>query len=142
MTAGGITSTQLANNAVTTTNITDSNVTTAKINNAAVTAAKLSGAQSGSAPVYGARAWASVTSGGSISASGNVSSITKGSTGIYQVNFTTNMSSSNYAAVATPTGAKNIFCDINSRSSSSCTVETFSDSGSNVDSSFCLVVME
>jgi hypothetical protein len=142
VTAGGITSTQLANNAVTTTNITDSNVTTAKINNAAVTAAKLSGAQSGSAPVYGARAWASVTSGGSISASGNVSSITKGSTGIYQVNFTTNMSSSNYAAVATPTGAKNIFCDINSRSSSSCTVETFSDSGSNVDSSFCLVVME
>lgn len=142
VTSGGITATQLASDSVTTAKILNSNVTTAKINDAAVTAAKLSGAQSGSAPVYGARAWASITSGASISASGNVSSVSKGGTGLYQVNFTTNMPSSSYAAVATPTGAKNVFCDILSRSSSSCTVEVFSDSGSNVDNSFCLIVME
>jgi len=142
VTSGGITATQLASDSVTTNKILVSNVTTSRLADAAVTAAKLSGAQSGSAPVYGARAWASITSGAGISASGNVSSVSKGGTGLYQVNFTTNMPSSSYAAVATPTGTKNVFCDILSRSSSSCTVEVFSDSGSNVDNSFCLIVME
>ena len=76
--AGGITSNELANDAVTTAviinnavttakildanvttaKIADANVTTAKIADANVTAAKLDGAQTGTAPIYGVRAWA------------------------------------------------------------------------------------
>jgi hypothetical protein len=56
---------------------------------------------SGSAPVYACRAWVSfdgTTSPGTIRASGNVSSVTKNSTGNYTVNFTTAMPDNNYAA--------------------------------------------
>lgn len=62
-----VTAAKLATDAVETLKIKDANVTaaklasdavtTAKILNANVTAAKLSGAQTGSAPIYGARAW-------------------------------------------------------------------------------------
>jgi len=75
--AQGITSNELASNAVTTVKITNLNVTTEKIANesitllkmasdsvgidqivdASVTATKLSGAQTGTAPIYGVRAW-------------------------------------------------------------------------------------
>jgi hypothetical protein len=60
---------------------------------------------SGSAPVYACRAWCvfNGTSTPSISASGNVSSITDNGTGYYSVNFTTAMPDSNYAASITPT---------------------------------------
>lgn len=63
-----VTAGKLADAAVTTSKITDLNVTagklaadsvtTAKILNANVTAAKLDGAQTGSAPIFGVRAWA------------------------------------------------------------------------------------
>ena len=66
---GAVTAGKLATDAVETLKIKDANVTaaklasdavtTAKILNANVTAAKLSGAQTGSAPIYGARAWCS-----------------------------------------------------------------------------------
>jgi hypothetical protein len=54
----------------------------------------------GSAPIYGCRAWVNFTSGGTINASGNVSSVTY-SGGAYVVNFTTPMQDANYAATAT-----------------------------------------
>jgi hypothetical protein len=59
---------------------------------------------SGSAPVYAARAWVNFTGTGTvtINASGNVSSITDGGTGVYTVNFTTAMDDTNYAIVGTP----------------------------------------
>lgn len=79
-------------------------ITTARINNAAVTAAKLDGAQTGSAPIYAARAW--VRFNGSIAsptigASGNVSSVTKNSTGNYTINFTTAMPDTLYTTFVT-----------------------------------------
>jgi hypothetical protein len=55
---------------------------------------------SGSAPVYACRAWVNfdgTTSPGTIRASGNVSSVTKNSTGNYTVNFTTATPDVNYA---------------------------------------------
>lgn len=52
---------------------------------------------SGSAPVYGCRAWVNFNgSTGTIRASGNVSSITKNTTGDYTINFTTAMPDANY----------------------------------------------
>jgi hypothetical protein len=57
---------------------------------------------SGSAPVYACRAWVNfngTTSPGTIRASGNVSSVAKGGTGIYTVNFTTAMPDANYVAM-------------------------------------------
>jgi hypothetical protein len=59
---------------------------------------------SGSAPVYACRAWVNfngTTAPGTIRASGNVSSVTRNSTGIYTINFTTAMPDSNYSALAT-----------------------------------------
>jgi hypothetical protein len=56
----------------------------------------------GSAPVYACRAWVNFNGTGTVAirASGNVSSITDGGTGLYTVNFTTAMVDANYSAVA------------------------------------------
>lgn len=100
---GSVSSTKLASDSVTTAKIVDANVTTAKIADASITPAKLNGAQSGSAPVYGARAWVTfdgTTSPPSISASGNVSSVSRSATGDYTINFTTALPDANYAVSA------------------------------------------
>ena len=57
---------------------------------------------SGSAPIYAARAWVNFngTSTVAIRASGNVSSITDVSTGIYTINFTTALVDANYSICA------------------------------------------
>jgi len=98
-----------ATNATTATTVSDNAITTAKILNANVTAAKLNGAQTGTAPIYGVRAW--VTFAGNravgtcpISASGNVTSVTKIATGQYSVRMTTAMPFSGYAVVSTGSG--------------------------------------
>jgi uncharacterized protein YjbI with pentapeptide repeats len=98
-----ITTAKIADANVTTAKIVDANVTTAKIADASITPAKLSGAQTGSAPLYGARAW--VTFDGTatpptISASGNVSSVTRSATGDYTINFSTALPDANYAVSA------------------------------------------
>jgi hypothetical protein len=121
----GVTEGKLAANAVTTAKITDANVTeakiasnavtTAKINNAAITdakidtmaATKLTGDiaaaritnalnATGSAPIYACRAWVNFNNSG-IRASGNVSSVTRNSTGNYTINFATAMPDVNYS---------------------------------------------
>jgi hypothetical protein len=53
----------------------------------------------GSAPLYGCRAWVKFNAAGTISASGNVSSVTKNGTGDYTVNFTTAMQDANFVAI-------------------------------------------
>ena len=66
---------------------------------AVVTASALTTA-SGSAPSYSARAWVNFDGTTStIAASGNVSSVSNTSTGVFTVNFTTAMQDTNYAAV-------------------------------------------
>lgn len=66
---------------------------------------------SGSAPSYSARAWASWIANGTISASGNVTSVTNTSTGLYTIAFTTAMQDANYAVVTgqSSVGAANAF---------------------------------
>lgn len=60
---------------------------------------------SGSAPVFAARAWANFNgTNGSINASGNISGISRTSTGKYTVTFTTAMPNTNYAVIATVNG--------------------------------------
>jgi hypothetical protein len=73
-------------------------VATAGIADAAVTAPKLSGAQTGSAPIFGVRAWGKFEGQTSniactVNASGNVTSVTRTSTGVYEVVMTTAPSS-------------------------------------------------
>lgn len=80
----------------------DASVVSADIAAGAVAAAKLDGAQSGSAPIYGARAWVNFAGAtGTINASGNVSGVTRNSTGTYTITFTTAMADANYSVVAT-----------------------------------------
>jgi len=66
---------------------------------ASITPAKMSGAQSGSAPAYATRGWVNFNGTGTIAirASGNVSSITDGGTGIYTVNWAIPMASAEYS---------------------------------------------
>ena len=67
-----------------------------------ITAPMLDGGQTGSAPAFVARAWLRQNNNSGtpeIVDSGNVSSITDNSTGNYTMNFTTDMSSTNYCAV-------------------------------------------
>jgi hypothetical protein len=61
---------------------------------------------SGSAPLYACRAWVNFngSGGASIRASGNVSSVSRSSTGQYTVNFTTAMPDANYSVVCTGKG--------------------------------------
>jgi hypothetical protein len=104
-----VTTAKIADSNVTTAKIADSNVTTAKIADANITAAKLSGAQTGTAPIFGVRAWVrfngNKNSSGATDASntarqilgsGNVTSVTKISSGRYTVDFEVDLPSSNY----------------------------------------------
>jgi hypothetical protein len=90
--------------------IVDGAVTDVKIEDGAVTNAKLTLAAnasniktalnaSGDAAIYAARAWVNVKGDDTpptVRGSGNVSSVTRGSTGVFTVNFTTAMPDTNY----------------------------------------------
>jgi len=81
-----------------------------KLADAGVTAAKLSGAQTGAAPIFGVRAWGKFAGQGSngacvVSASGNVTSVSRTASGIYEVVMTTALPDANYAILCTSTGA-------------------------------------
>jgi hypothetical protein len=85
---------------------------------------------SGSAPIYACRAWVNFDgtnafspnpSTSAIRASGNVSSITDGGTGVFRINFTTNLDSADYAISQ------------GQQSYASCTRGLFFSSGSAVD---------
>jgi hypothetical protein len=85
--------------------IQDGTVTSAKIVDGSIAPADLTGGQSGSAPIYGCRAWVNfVGATGVINASGNVSGVTRNSTGNYTVTFTTAMPDVNYSVVVGSTG--------------------------------------
>ena len=118
----GITTALIGDNQVTTSKIPNLAVTAAKLAssldlssktitlpNNSVTAGKLDGAQTGTAPIFGVRAWVrfngNKNSSGATDASntarqilgsGNVTSVTKISSGRYTVDFEVDLSSSNY----------------------------------------------
>jgi len=104
MGTGAVTANALASDAVTTVKILDANVTTAKIADASVTAAKLNGAQTGTAPIFGARAYGAfngtATSPITPIKAGNITSITRTSTGNYTIVMTTAMPDANYCVIA------------------------------------------
>jgi hypothetical protein len=130
---GAVTTVKIPDSNITTAKIADSNVTTVKIADAnvtavkigasavitdkiaagAVTAPKLSGAQTGTAPIFGVRAWAKFAGQGSngacvVNASGNVTSVTRISSGIYEVVMTTALPDANYAVVCMSEAFTNI----------------------------------
>jgi hypothetical protein len=69
---------------------------TAKVGVANAATVKTAINAGGSAPIYACRAWVNFGSTGTIRASGNVTSITVGTTGIYTLNFTTAIQDTNY----------------------------------------------
>lgn len=83
-------------------------IDSSKIAPNAVTAEKLSGGQIGSAPIYGIRAWAVFDGSGTgagtatIISQGNISSVSRVSTGIFDITFTTNLPTSGYGVIGTP----------------------------------------
>ena len=87
----------LTNKTLTSPTLTSATLTTPNINSAPFATV------SGTAPLYGCRAWANWD--GTLSTpitprgSGNISSITKNSTGNYTLNFTTALPDTNYAGV-------------------------------------------
>lgn len=110
---GTITSTHLASNSVTTAKIQDGSVTSAKLSSLTIDPAKLStggpswtssgvfsfnSGYGSNAPAYGCRAWVNFNGTGviSIRSSANVSSITDGGAGYYEINFSTPMPDTNY----------------------------------------------
>jgi hypothetical protein len=126
------------NNAIVTSKIADSNVTTAKIADAAITAPKLNGAQTGSAPIYGTRAYGAfdgtATSPITPINAGNITSITRNSTGNYTVVMTTAMPDANYCVVANEFHHASFFggtsCSITIINSSSFSIDTLNQQGS------------
>ena len=87
----------------------------------------------GSAPSYLCRAWVNFNGTGTVAirASGNVTSITDGGTGVYTVNFTTAMSDANYSAIAygSNAGVTNGYCQLNSQSTTGFGVVTINQIG-------------
>ena len=100
------------------------------------------------ATAYGCRAWAYWNSGGTISGSGNVSSVTVNGTGNYTVNFTTAMPSTTYCAVASTgdsggRGVNNAKVNdgIGTLSTSNVNVTTVNQSGTAVNNSYNYVAV-
>ena len=95
------------------------------------------GSQTGSAPMFAARAWVNFNGTGtpSIRANGNVSSVTRNSTGDYTVNFTTAMPDANYnfTGMAQSVGVFGVptVCGSNSASPTTTTLRIVSDRGDN-----------
>ena len=76
-----------------------------------VRAEALNGGQSGTAPIFAARAWVNfdgtTATPSTIAASGNVSSVARGATGVYTVNFTTAMPDTNYVTLGSTVSQSN-----------------------------------
>jgi hypothetical protein len=88
----------------------------------------------GTAPIYAARAWVNfdgtTATPSTISGSGNVSSITRNTTGNYTVNFTTAMPDANYTTVVTTERSSGAQCTYNTRQTGSVKVFTYGATGS------------
>jgi len=101
-------------------------VTTGNVVNGSITAPKLNGAQTGNAPIYGARAFGTViTNGTDLAASkGNVSGVTKLSTGQYRVLFANNMPTTDYSVVVTTINATGgfLFASVHNKLAASFTI--------------------
>tara|TARA_R100001509_G_scaffold162982_1_gene136084 strand:- start:118 stop:600 length:483 start_codon:yes stop_codon:yes gene_type:complete len=109
-----------------------------------ITAPMLDGGQTGSAPAFAARAWVNFNGTGTISitASGNVSSLTDNGTGNYTINFTTAMPDANYCAVASGDPAsvqtRNILHGVSTLATGSYVYEIETSDGDAIDQNPCL----
>lgn len=91
-----------------------------------------------------AKAWAHITEAGStytVQAGGeNISSVTRVSEGIIDVNFTTAFASANYAAIVTPFGNNNRIITVLSQGVSSCRVQVQAADASLTDDGFNIAI--
>lgn len=87
-----------------------------------------------------AKAWVEGSSGGTISASYNVTSITNNATGNCTVNLAITMSSNSYANIASGAGGSGAMTSSNSGDATSVGVLTYDTSGTLTNNTFSLVV--
>jgi hypothetical protein len=132
----------VADNEVTTAKILDANVTNAKLADASITAQKFGTTEQKRI----AKAWVHFNGSGTFSPnpstsqiddSFNVQSVTKNGAGSYRINFTNNLSDSNYAIIVTSSSASSgglLACQSGTRSASSVDILTFKLDGSATDS--------
>lgn len=98
-----------------------------------------------SAVAYGCRAWVNFNGTGTVAirASGNVTSITDGGTGVFTVNFTTAMPDVNYAisGIAGETSGTEVI-EVTSRATSSVSISEYAtETGGNKDSTLVCVII-
>jgi len=102
-----------------------------------VRAEALNGGQSGTAPIFAARAWVNfdgtTATPSTIRGSGNVSSITRNTTGDYTVNFTTAMPDANYTTVVTTERSNGAQCTYDTSQTGSVKVFTYGAAGASVN---------
>ena len=88
------------------------------------------------------RAYCTVASDGTLqSNSFNISSITKGSTGVYTVNFDTDFANANYACIVTCEAGAGYMAVLSSVGTGAINVNIISDSGSLTDIAFHLIAI-
>lgn len=88
---------------------------------------------SGSAPLYAARAWVKFAGAtGTVTASGNVTSVTRSSAGIYTVNFTTALQDANYVPLVMTDGGT-IFTAVGTQLTTACAINTRNNAGTLAD---------
>jgi hypothetical protein len=81
------------------------------------------------ATAYGCRAWVKFNSSGTVSGSGNISSVTKTGTGTWTLNFSTAMPDANYSVVGSSQNQFFFSSDIGSYATGSAGVRVFLDNG-------------
>ena len=123
----------------------DNNMNGSYLTAASVTAPKLDGAQTGSAPIFGVRAWGLVANNGStatLTAGGNVASVSRVGVGTVTINFTTALPNANYAAIVQFDGNSGaIWTRAQSRATGSFQAQTLNTSATGQDANFSFIVI-
>jgi hypothetical protein len=123
----------------------DNNMNGSYLTAASVVATKLDGAQTGTAPIFGARAWGQVANNGTtatLTAGGNITSVSRVGTGTVTITFTTALPNANYAAIVQYDGSSGaVWTRVQSRVAGSFQAQTLNTSATGQDANFSFIVI-